>query len=197
MRLTSGDTSRMSTASAIASVGPGTGHWAQGDRVEPATPVIERHDQRHPIVDVLQFADGVGGQDRTAQQRGSVRVVLRMPHRPQPGHEQPGAVVGRHEERIFVGLALKSRGRSSTRTSRPSAARQRYDLTDDRNELFCAAVSAQALNNNGPCPVPSTTTANQTQRIARTRNCGSSSGFSWSCRLTTRHHHGERGRRCS
>ncbi len=86
---------------------------------------------------------------------------------------------------IFVGLPLESRGPFFHSYQPSIGTRQRYDLTDDRNELFCAAVSARALNSNGPLPGSFDHDGTRPQRIARTRNCGSSSGFSWSCRLTT------------
>ena len=43
------------------------------------------------------------------------------------------------------------------------------DRTDDRNELFSPAVSARALNSNGPFPTSFAHGGTSPQRIARTR----------------------------
>ena len=86
---------------------------------------------------------------------------------------------------ILVGLPLLSAGPFFHSYQPSIGTRQRRDLTDERNELFSAALSARALNSSGPFPTSLAHGGTSPQRIARTRSSGSSSGSSGECRLTT------------
>ena len=145
--------------------------------------------QRHPDRGRPQFADGVGGQDRTAQQRGASASSFgcHTDHSPAMNSRVPSWGDMKNGSSSVCPL---NRGRSSTSYQPSIGTRQRYDLTDDRNELFCAAVSARALNSNGPFARFLRPRRHQTPAHRPDPHCGSSSGILVVVPFDHRHHHG-------